>query len=751
MTRADELWDRWDEVDRLLDEALELEPDRRVAVVLERTPDDEALRALVLRLLERMASGDDRLSKVPSRLVEQAFDKGTPTDLAAGTEVGRWVITGFRGRGGMATVYEAERSDGVYQQRVAIKVLRRGLDTDDLVGRFLTERQILSSLTHPSIARLLDGGSLPDGRPYLVMELVEGVPITAYADERRLPVPERLRLFLEVADAVQAAHRQLVVHRDIKPTNVLVDGEGRAKLLDFGIAKLLEGDETVTEVGDRALTPDYASPEQLRGDPITTGTDVYQLGLMLRELLVGLPPRDDGTERGDPPTKPSRGARKTMPNVPEPAERAERRRTTPDRLASRLAGDLDLIVGTALRQAPEDRYQSVDELAADVRRHLDGLPIAAHPESFVYRARKFAGRHPLVIPSAVAALVATVAFVSVIVLQNRRLERERDAAARASARAVATQSFLVELLRSSDPVRSGDRDVTVVEALQRGRERVANELGDQPELRAALLEAMGATFSGLGRQETADTLLRSAYELARELYGVTSDEVAGVLVALADNFRQQRLFVEAAPLYERAYEIRTRGGTQVDSSVATLLYAMGTTRRELRQPDSALTLSSRAVELRRQAGDTSSRAYVSALSALAFALRGVQRLDSAEAVYLEVLRRIEGSQQTNVVGHALAYNNLAFTRRSLGNQQGAEEAYRRAYDLLREPLGEGHPTVLLISNNLAGTLELRGKIDEALALGQLRIEGVEHEWPNGHWRVGSAYHSIGRLLSRHDR
>ena len=306
MTRADDLlWRRWQEVDPLLDAALDLPPDERDAYIASVAGHDLPLRDLLLRLLDRVDSGQHGVTAPPPGIVAAAFGNEGDADLEPGTAVGRYVVLGRRGRGGMATVYEAERSDGAYRQRVALKVLRRGLDTEDLIRRFLNERQILSSLSHPNIARLLDGGSTSDGRPFLVMELVDGEPITVYADARPLGIADRLQLVLAVANAVSAAHRQLVVHRDIKPSNILVDGEGRVRLLDFGIAKLLAGDSQATDVGVRVLTPDYASPEQLSGEPITTATDVYQLGLLLRELLTGLPPRAGGGWAGKPLPRPS--------------------------------------------------------------------------------------------------------------------------------------------------------------------------------------------------------------------------------------------------------------------------------------------------------------------------------------------------------------------------------------------------------------------------------------------------------------
>ncbi|MHB1327561.1 MAG: serine/threonine-protein kinase, partial [Gemmatimonadales bacterium] len=334
MAKADELlWQRWDEVDGVLDRLLDLsaEERRRELAQLERA--DPALHELVVRLLVRVDDDGSRVSGPSEGAILGAFGKAErdEPDLEVGTMIGRYCLGARRGRGGMATVYEATRSDGVYQQRVALKVMRRGLDSDDLVRRFLAERQILSSFSHPNIARLLDGGSLPDGRPFLVMELVEGRPITAYADERRLDISARLDLFVGAAGAVHAAHRQLVVHRDLKPSNILVDDEGRVKLLDFGVAKLLDGDPAATDAGARLLTPDYASPEQIRGEAVTTATDVYQLGLLLRELLTGLPPSAGDTGPGVVPIAPSRIAGLPVTGRPDAAVRAAARRTTPDR------------------------------------------------------------------------------------------------------------------------------------------------------------------------------------------------------------------------------------------------------------------------------------------------------------------------------------------------------------------------------------------------------------------------------------
>ncbi len=668
------LWHRWDEVDQLLNEVLDVPTERRASHLARYAGTDPALHDLVLRLLERVARDSHRLDGPSESVVLGAFsdDSGPlfPGDLEPGTTVGRYVVIERRGRGGMATVYEAGRSDGAFEQRVALKVLRRGLDTDDLILRFLNERQILSSLTHPNIARLLDGGSLADGRPYLVMDLVDGTPITAFADARRLDLTTRLTLFLDVASAVNAAHRQLVVHRDIKPSNILVNDDGQATLLDFGIAKLLEGDPGQTAPGATMLTPDYASPEQVHGGPITTGTDIYQLGLLLRELLTGLRPLAGDTSPGEPPIHPSRVATLAVAGAPEPDARAEVRDTTPAQLARALSGELDIIVNKALRPDPDERYASAEELAADIRRYIKGLPILAHPESRGYLLRKFVARNPMILPTALAAIVAIAGFITVLVIQNSNLARQRDVAEAASQRTKATEEFLVDILRSPDPTFATDqvspKDLKVVDALQRGRVRINAELKGQPEVGASILAAIGRTFTGLGQFDVADTLLRQSLAQHRELYGVADSRSLEVLRALGDNSRDTRDMRTADSIYSEELRFRTGAGPVSDTVLVSLLGMLSSTRLDLGDVDSSLVLVTRAVRMLQSVGDTSGFRYTGALGHLARALRGAKRLDSAEIVYREIIRRMALESAPNLVELATTHNNLGYLLRTRG-------------------------------------------------------------------------------------
>jgi tetratricopeptide (TPR) repeat protein/tRNA A-37 threonylcarbamoyl transferase component Bud32 len=682
MSPADDLlWERWAEVDPLLESALDLPPAGRETLLAEVSARDPELAVLLRRLLAHEADDSGLVESPPPDLVERAFHRDA--DLRPGTIVGRWAIVRRRGRGGMATVYEAERADGAYAQRVALKVLRRGLDTDDLVARFITERQILSSLSHPHIARLLDGGSTDDGRPFLVMELVDGEPITSWADARALDVPDRLALFLGVADAVHAAHRQLVVHRDIKPSNVLVDGEGRVRLLDFGIARLLEGDPEVTATGARALTPRYASPEQSRGDPITTASDIYQLGLMLHELLTGQPPESDR-----PPTRPSRVARD--------GGKAS--------LGRRLAGDLDLIVATALRPEPEARYASADEFAADVRRHLRGLPVQAHPESATYRLRKFLGRHPLVLPAAAAAAVALGAFIAVLTFQNRRLEQERDAADAATRRARETQTFFVDLLRSPDPYAPADpergRAITVVEALQLGAARVDEDFGAAPLLRADLHSTIGDVLGSLGQ------------------------------------------WAEARKALEEAVALRVQAGDTVSEAFSEALGPLGGMLAGLGQLDSALVVARRRLALERGREPRSPVLLARALQGMSDRLASVD-LNAAVLHQEEAVRVLEGRGGRD---YAAAVKTLADRYNGAARFADAEATARRAAAWYDSLVGPDHPSTVMAIHTLAQALGNRRKYPEAATLLGRSLQAFERDMGADHPFTATMRNNLGVLL-----
>lgn len=430
----------WRRVREILEQALELAPDRRSVYLQEVCSGNTVLRLEVEALIaadERAGTGFLAGSAVEASTLLAAPEE--PVSLA-GTRIGPYQIVEEIGHGGMGTVYRAVRADDQYRKQVAIKVVRGGLGDEFRVHRFRAERQILANLDHANIARLLDGGATEDGRPYVVMEYIEGRPIDEYCDQRKLPVPDRLKLFRTVCSAVAYAHQRLVIHRDIKPANILVTAEGEAKLLDFGIAKILDPEaegveQTVTVL--RLMTPEYASPEQVRGEAITTASDVYSLGVVLYGLLTGRRPygRASRVARDivqavieTEPEKPS--ASVTRAETVTAQAVSETRDEIPEKLQRRLRGDLDNIVLKALRKEPERRYASVDQFSEDIRRHLEGLPVIARPDTFFYRSSKFVKRHKAGVAAAITVLLTLVVGLAITVHETYIARAERAKAER---------------------------------------------------------------------------------------------------------------------------------------------------------------------------------------------------------------------------------------------------------------------------------------------------------------------------------
>jgi serine/threonine-protein kinase len=490
--------ERWAEVDRLFAAALErpaAERDRFLEIAC-----PAELRPAVSRLLAADAASGGFLERPVARLLGETASEAP----APGRRLGPYRLLREIGTGGMGTVYLAVRDDAQYERQVAVKVLRAGLADPAARHRFLAERQILARLEHPAIARLYDGGTTADGRPYLVMEWIDGLPLTGYCDQNRLSIEARLSLFLQVAAAVQHAHQNLLVHRDLKPGNILVTAEGEPRLIDFGIAKQLApegGDGNLTRTGLRLLTPSYASPEQVRGEAITTASDVYSLGVLLYELLAGRSPYrvEPGllheVERAiceEEPERPSQALLRSPAAGPTAEAIAAARGMRPAALRRRLAGDLDNVVLMALRKEPGRRYGSAAQLAADLERHLGDLPVLARPDTLAYRGRKFVQRHRAAVAAAGLSLLVLAGFVVSLAAQGRRLARERDKARYAL-------SFLVDVFEDADPHKTAGAALTAREILARGAARAAGELSRPPEVQAAALDAIGQLGLGLGQ------------------------------------------------------------------------------------------------------------------------------------------------------------------------------------------------------------------------------------------------------------
>ena len=646
-----------------------------------------------------------------------------PAELAAGQRIAAYRIVEPIGEGGMGMVYRAERADGAFEQDVAVKLLRVGLASKEAAARFEHERRLLARLEHPHVVRLLDGGVVGDGalsgRPFLVMELVRGVPLTDYADRHRLGVDARLRLFVDVCDAVAHAHRRLVVHRDLKPSNVLVAegdaGDAQVKLLDFGIAKALAGeadDHALTRTGTPLLTPAYAAPEQISGDPITTATDVYALGVVLYELLAGRRPYEVGTGSiaevaravlTADPVRPSTAA--GTPSAPSPGADgqatgvADRRGTDLPALRRELRGDLDAICLKALRKEPDRRYASAAELAADLRRHLRGEPVEAHRGSFGYRARKFVRRNRA---ASAAALVATLGLVlgaGLALWQAREAEREAD-------RAKAALAYLGGMFDHVDPAMA--RDSTVVanaRALLTPALAGLGQLDAEPLVKADVLDGLGRLTQSLALFQTADSLHREALTL----YAPGSDQAAGVYLRLGRSLTEQRRYDEADSLLALASDALPEGTdrhAEVVIARADVAFRNGV-------PERGKPLL-RGVLAQRISPDLSAEAGL----VLAQALFVEDSLAASEAVLRPLLARLyrePSRDEAPVLLLANVQTQLANVLVERGEWAEAIPLQRAAFETFRRVYGADDYRVATELYRLGKALLLAGQPDEAVA------------------------------------
>lgn len=730
------------QIENLFERALAVPPSERRWWLARVAGEDRELQSQVEELLEAHGRAEGVLERGdPRRLVADALADARP--VSPETVLGRYRIVGEIGRGGTSTVYLAERADGQFERTVAIKVVREGPFAEDLERRVRTERQILASLDHPAIARLLDADLTEDGRPYLVMEHVEGLPLDVHCDRHRLPVAERLGLFCQVAHVVHHAHRNLVLHRDLKPSNVLVTAEGRPKLLDFGIARILEAGPAgaaspPTRRSAHMMTPEYASPEQVRGDPLTTASDVYSLGVLLYELLCGHRPYELGS--GSPrevleavcertPEPPSRRIRASVgfvcgtgrPVDAQPPTIADARRSSPERLERRLRGDLDAIALKALRKEPGERYASAEALARDIERHRRGLPVEAHRGGHLYRARKLVRRHRSRAVILAVAAVALVVTAGIAAWQAATASRERDLAREARleaeaalARARDVSAALADVLEAGDPLMPGFRDTAIArQLLDLGRARVA-ALEGRPTVQAGLLDVLARACAARGDLEGAERMARRSLALRREALGGDHPEVAASLNVLGEVLRRAGRYREAEAAHREALDLQLRRLEPDHPDVAETLTLLASHL----PPPGALTkaeeLYARALAIRRATLGPYHPLVASSLVDLGRARKGLGRPEEAETAFreaLEIQRATLGPDHHEV---AETMSALADVVRLYGGPAArAESLYRRALEIAERAGGAQYPLRMHALGSLATLLSDEGRHAEA--------------------------------------
>ncbi len=644
--------------------------------------------------------------------------------------IGPYHVLQLLAQGGMGLVYVAEQTSPV-RRRVALKVIKAGMDTREVVARFESERQALAVMDHPNIAKVLDGGVTDDRRPYFVMELVKGVPITDYCDTHKLSTSERLALFVDVCHAVQHAHQKGVVHRDLKPSNVLVmmqDGKPMPKVIDFGIAKALSQPLTnrtlITEIGQAMGTPAYMSPEQ--ADPsaldIDTRTDVYSLGVMLYELLVGRLPLDP-SQIGLSAFMVRLARRETSPSIPSAMLRtigdtapdiSGYRRTNMKSLRRELRGDLDWIVMKALEPDRVRRYDTVNELAADINRHLHSVPVIARPPSTLYRVSRFARRNRGAVLAGSLVVLALVVGLSVSAVALIRAQRAEALAVREAETARQVSGFLTEIFQVSDPGEARGNSITAREILDRGAERIRTELTDQPLVQAQLMFTIGSVYRELGLFAEARPLLEQAMSMQSERLDAGDPALLASRMALGRLAQQQGRFADAESLYRQSLQATDSVGTPDDRKaqafILSTLGGMMVTRGQYASADSVLT---RAVALRDAAGAPEDAEFARTLRTLASSYLADGRYAEAEPVYkraLAIYERVVGADHPDV-GRTLS--NLGVVYYQLGQYDQAEREYQRAEQILGKALGADHPNLASINLNLGEIAWRRGRLPDA--------------------------------------
>ena len=713
---------RWRALSSHLDLALDLPRADRDGWVAALEPQEPTLsRELRALLADHEAISDDAFLQEP---VSSRPDVSSP-----GRRIGAYTLVSPIGHGGMGTVWLATRSDGRFDGNVAIKLLNLGLLGRAGESRFAREGQILARLRHPNIARLLDAGVAAMGQPYLVLEHVDGAHIDEYCVRHGLDVRARVRLFVDVLAAVAHAHANLIVHRDVKPSNVLVTADGQVKLLDFGIAKLLDVDAglaSTTVQGGPAFTPSYAAPEQLTGAPITTATDVYSLGMLLYALLGG-PLLSRG---GTPAEWLASAVGHELPRLSSVA---------PNRQA--LRGDLDNIVAKALKQAPGERYASVSAMADDLGRYLRHEPVAARRDTLAYRTAKFVRRRRA--PVAVAAVVA-LGVASIVTFYTARLGLERDRAHQEAAKSARVTELMISLLTGADPYPSRTGEPTVRSLLDAGADRLARDLQDQPAVRAELITAIGRVYQRLGAYDKATPLLEQAVAHGR----ASGDDTPAFSQALNDLGvlrRERGNLKDATPMMEEALAMRRRLYGREHKDIAVTLVELGRAYEDAGAPQRAEPLFREALAMREHIFGDAHKETATSKSSLALLLWRRGDLAAAEPLFrqsLDTSRALLGDDHPNV---ASSWNNLGLILLDKGDHAGAENMFRQSLAIKRKVLGSTHPTLAPSLTNLAGSLREQGRYHEARSFAEQALRLTREQLGTDHPSLATYEVSLARI------
>jgi serine/threonine protein kinase/uncharacterized protein (DUF2384 family) len=772
---------RWLRIRDLFEQAMDLSPTERETFLDQHCGEDESLRKELRSLL---ASDEKQTGGALTGAIGAAADATTRARRKEliGSVIGPYRLTSVLGHGGAGTVYLAERIDRQYSAQVAVKVVEGAALNAEISRRFRAERQILANLNHPNIARLIDAGETPEGFPYLVMEYVHGEPISDYCDRMKLSLEDRIQLLLRVCSAVQYAHQNLIVHRDIKPANILVTPDGAPKLLDFGIAKLLDTDAiasemALTRMNDRVLTPEYASPEQILGQPVTTASDVYALGIVLYELLTGLRPYKvssasqlelERTICVVEPFKPSVAVKqsvarkaKTPPTIAittlhgastrDIHEIVEARRLSPYKLAAKLGGDLDAILMRALRKEPIYRYTSVEQFAADLRRHLAREPVLARQGNWFYYTRRYARRNAIPV-AAVVAFIAVLAGAAInYSIQNKRIAAQRDAAEREKKTSDAVADFMVNVFAASDPFEAQGKDITARELLDKSTRNIHEQLGQEPAVKARLLEAMGITYSRQGQYDLGSSLVEEAVQIREGIEGADNPALVGSLLNLGRVRLDQRNYREAEIPLTRAKSILESTSQTETGEYAIALQRMAALENQRNNNEVALKLYRQALPILKSVYGTRHVVYADGLSSYANVLLWNDDYTGAQGPAREAVAIYAAIYPPTHPERINAEGLLGRIFLNLGNLEEATPLIEGRYYGQKEVFGDTSPRLLSPLTSLIRLRLKQGRLANAEQHAREAIRIVEGSGETRTARTGQTYETLGIVLLQREK
>lgn len=732
---------RWASLNTIIDEALELDHDDRISFVVnyEGLSEDIRLEAIsFLTSIQKSTNFWDRLIESNYELIEHIDEHEIEVKRGCNSftpgQIGPYKILREIASGGMGVVYLAERADGHLQITVALKVIKRECIDENHIRQFTNERNILGKLNHPHIAHIYDGGITEQGRPYLAMEYVDGRPITKYCSENKCSVDDKLSLIEQICEGVNFAHSNLVVHRDLKPDNIFVKSNGASKILDFGIAKIIDPDGSLPDSDTHSpeLKPfsiRHAAPEQLSGGVITTSTDVYALGLMMYELLTGSLPFDLHHKS---PHEAIQFITET--SVPPASLKADSKE-----VAKSLRGDLDAIIQKTLEKDPADRYQSAGDLLADIRSYRKNRPVSINSGNKIYKLKKFTERNRATV-SIVLTLLIFLSGLTVYYVNSIKAEQQKAIAKEQQATFIA--GFMVDLFDASDPVSNISDTLTVYDILQSGVDKL--DTWDAADIsKADIMISLGNAYKKIGDFEQSQTLLENAYEIYFTwASGPDDSELLEPTYHLASLHAERRGFEDAAHYYHRALSLLGQSPNPSSSLTTGIYSGYGNTLTELGNPQLAILYLEKAFEIFERS-DLSPTRLRTIQTNLAQAFRRNEEYEKSETLYREILYALPAGDDSALNTKSIIHNNLGYLLKVQDRMEEAVVHYNQSLEINRYIYGQYHPNTRIVLNNIAGLYKALGRFEKAEEILYNLLQINLETFGETHWRTGVAYQTIG--------